>query len=572
MDEGFAGLLHDFQDEAAPLAEAVEHDMLGLEDRWRAGHDDAEAQRRIKSALHTIKGNAAMMGLRPIQQIAHQLEDVAAVYAARAEVRNETTSALMLRGTEVMRRLIADCGGTMDEAAADSFCHDAAEYVVNPSVRSTTTRAAGQAAAAEATETVPADVDEERERALLASGDRIQVDFRTLDDLLELVAETIVGNSALLDIQRRLERTYGESGDLSAFEQSVSAELKVSRRIQDVLIRMRLVPIGGLFRRYHRFTRELSRQRSQPLRLVIQGGETTVDKGIVDRLADPLLHLVRNAVAHGIESAGERQQAGKSAEGVVTLSAAALGDRVVVAVADDGAGIDHDAIAIKARRLGYDTGRMSDEDLRQLIFQPGFSTAAQVSQLAGRGVGLDVVLAAVRALGGTLDVATTRGQGTRFIMTLPLSMCVSRGLLLGIDNEIYIVQATSVEDNLMVTPGLLHEINQRGVMSWRGTLLHVLDGGALLKTRRRGAARRFCVVIGSGTKRCGVLVDQLLGYQDLVIRPLDEMLGREPVVSGASVMAGGKVALVLDPTRVVAARPQVSRPPAPPAVSEEAPS
>ena len=299
------------------------------------------------------------------------------------------------------------------------------------------------------------------------------------------------------------------------------------------LLRVRLAPISTMFRRYARYVRDLACERGQAIKFVIEGGQVEVDRAIISRLHEPLLHMVRNAVAHGIESAEQRAAAGKPARAQILLGARLLEGRARVVVADDGRGLDMAAIAAKARAGGLSPERMPEGELRRLIFQPGFSTAAEVSTLAGRGVGLEVVANAVQSLGGRIDVRSVAGQGTVFLIDLPVTAALVKALIFCVDSEMFAVPASFVVDSIEVREASMHEINQVLLCPWRGDFLRTLDGG------------------------------QLLGCAGL--RPLDETLRNSRVLSGLTILGQGRVVPILDCGEVLrrACRPVVNVPGAP---------
>jgi two-component system chemotaxis sensor kinase CheA len=324
------------------------------------------------------------------------------------------------------------------------------------------------------------------------------------------------------------------------------------KRLEEVVMETRLLPITSVFGRFPRLLRGVAEGVGKRVRLETAGGNTALDKAVLDRLGEPLLHLLTNAVVHGIEAPADRRRAGKPEEGVLHLAAVSRSGRVAIEVADDGRGLDEARILARAGEMGI-TGEGSDP--HALIFQPGFSTAEEVSGLAGRGVGLDVVAAAVRALGGTIAVRTRPGQGTAFLLDIPLTLAIVRSLIVEVDQERYAVPIAQVAATVRAEPQALHEINHRGVALWRGGLIQVTDGGALLGTAggsERG--RRFYVVISSGGRRRGILVDRLIGHQDVVVKGLDPALGRPDVVSGTTILGDGRVACILDPVRILERR------------------
>jgi two-component system chemotaxis sensor kinase CheA len=301
--------------------------------------------------------------------------------------------------------------------------------------------------------------------------------------------------------------------------------------------------------------RDLARAEHKRVRLVTEGDDTLLDKTILDRLGEPLVHLVSNAVVHGIEPEAERLAAGKPAEATLSLRATALADRVQITVADDGRGLDTDRILAKAQALGLDVPSTDPAAVQALIFVPGFSTAERVSRVAGRGVGLDAAAAAIHELGGGIEVASEPGRGTAFTLSVPLTLAIVRSLIVEVDRERYAVPLSHVAETVRLEPGTLHEINRRGVAMWRGSAIHVADGGRLLGTEStRTAPRNYFVVLFAGPRRRGLLVDRLVGHQDVVVKGLDPTLGRPDVVSGATILGDGRVACILDAAGIVALR------------------
>jgi two-component system chemotaxis sensor kinase CheA len=318
--------------------------------------------------------------------------------------------------------------------------------------------------------------------------------------------------------------------------------------MRDKLLRVRLAPIATLFRRFGRYVRDLARERGQSIELAIEGGETAVDRAIISRLFEPLVHLVRNAVAHGIESAEERAAAGKPAGARILLSARLREGRVNVRIADDGRGLDLQAIVAKANAQGIDTSGFSERDMHRLIFRAGFSTARVVTNLAGRGVGLDVVAGAVQGLGGSIDVRSTRGQGTVFVLDLPVTVSLQKALIFGVDSETFAVPAGFILDTMASREKDLQEINRVLLISWRGDFARAVDAGRLLGCQglAQAWARPYAIVLQAGNNRGALLVDWLSGVQEIVVKPLDETLAACAMVAGATVLAQGRVVPILD--------------------------
>jgi len=542
-DHAFAELIRDYIAECLPLAEAVSDAFLRLERRWRDGDTQADDVAGLKGTLHTLKGNSAMMGLAPMQLVAHLLEDLSARVLADPAGRNETTAALLVEGSGLLVDLV--------QSAADPAAHTGASEEYAARVR---LQLGATVDATAAPLRLERRNSERREAGADARG-TIRVDFRRLDTMLEIFGEAMIERSALLEVYRRLAARYGNGPEIADLERVVSSLGATMKGLETALMQTRLLPIATVFGRFGRAVRDLARDEQKRVRLVTEGDETLLDKTILDRLGEPLVHLLSNAIVHGVEPEAERVAAGKPPEATVWLRATALADRVQITVTDDGRGLDRERILAKAQALGLDVPSTDRDAVHALIFVPGFSTADRVSQVAGRGVGLDAAAAAIHALGGGIEVASERGRGTTFRLSLPLTLAIVRSLIVEIDRERYAVPLSHVAETVRLEAGTLHEINRRGVAMWRGSAIHIADGGQLLGTGvTRTAPRNYFVVLFAGPRRRGLLVDRLMGHQDVVVKGLDPTLGRPDVVSGATILGDGRVACILDAAGIVALR------------------
>ncbi len=540
VDNPFGDLMHDYIVECLPLAEQVADAFVELERQWAAGEPGDDILASVKGRLHTVKGNSAMMGLRPMQDLAHALEDACALLSAAPARRGDDAAALLVAGAGLLVDLVREASPETDPSVSVAFVQRVRGYLtaVGP--------AGGQ---------TPERRRAERRSAVTqgdGAGSVVRVDFRRLDTLLEVLGEGLIQHSSLVDLYRRLLRRVGACAELSELDQSVVSLEKTLKRLESTLMETRLLPVSTVLGRFPRMVRDIAREEGKKVRVVIGGGETSLDKAVLDRLGEPLLHLMNNAVAHGIEPPDDRVRAGKSPEGLLQLQAAAVSGRIEIRVSDDGRGLDEVAIRAKAEALGLDGKTTDPAQLYSLIFVSGLSTAERVSTLAGRGVGLDVVAGAIHALGGTIDVASEAGRGTVFTLSLPVTLAIVRSLIVEVDRERYAVPLTHVAETVRTEPETIREINRQGVTQWRGDLIHVADAGAVLGTTvGSGSPRRFYVVMAAGAKRRGLLVDRLVGHQDIVVKALDPSLGRPDVVSGTTILGDGRVACILDVVRIL---------------------
>jgi two-component system, chemotaxis family, sensor kinase CheA len=526
MDD-LAGLVVEFVAETRPIVDSIGDGLLALERALRADEPTEATCQRLKMDLHTVKGNAALMGLEAVETASHAMEDVLARCGGRPDA---AAIELLLAGVDLIGRQIraAASDGARDSDEARRFAARAAALLVE----------AGPALAGPA---------EPSDASARAAADSVRVSFARLDQLLDGIGEAVIAHATIGEAVAR-----GEPAE--SLEPAVAALGKSLAVLQRALMEARLLPLATLFNRFGRYVRDLGRERDQPIALELDGGDTPIDKAIIDRLGEPLLHLVRNAVAHGVEPVAERQAAGKPAASTIRLAAALHSDRVHITVEDDGRGLDLAAIRRRAADLGHPVERASDDEVRRMIFQPGLSTADAVSTLAGRGVGLDVVAAAVEAMAGRIEVSSTPGAGCRFTLDLPLTLAVVRGLLAEIDGEVVVVPMTHVVECRRLSGDVLRQIEGGDVLAWRDDVIALTDGGALLG--RAGAARRrpYAVVLAAGDRFRGLAVDRVLGHQDVVVKRLDGDVVQPELVSGATILGDGRVALIFDLARLLDGR------------------
>lgn len=378
----------------------------------------------------------------------------------------------------------------------------------------------------------------------------VRVDIAKLDHLMNVIGELGIVKSA---VGRVLER-LGARPDL----RPIAAELHRIHRsferhleaLQDGVLDVRMVPLGQTFDRLARAVRQVAREHDKEIRLVVSGGDTEIDKLIVEELIDPLLHLIRNAIGHGIESPDERARAGKEPVGIIALNAYQKGNHVVIEVEDDGAGIDAERVLARALERGLvdsATARDLDEHaIRQLIFLPGFSTASEVTDLSGRGVGLDVVRTNIARLGGVVDLSSVAGIGTKFTLTLPITLAIVSALVMRVGNQTYAIPLTVVQEAFLLDPKALRTVEGREMVTLRGQSLPVVRLARLFQVDNAATERRYVVVASLGQRRLGLIVDALEGQRDIVTKPLGPSLAGVRGFAGATDLGDQRVVLVLD--------------------------
>lgn len=380
--------------------------------------------------------------------------------------------------------------------------------------------------------------------------ENVRVPAERLDELMDRVGELVIAQS-------RLSQLASSSSDIAL--RSVSEEIeRLSGELRDTMMVLRMVPVGTLFSRFRRLVHDLARETGKVIELVTEGETTEVDKTVIERLADPLVHLVRNSIDHGLEPPAERLGAGKTEAGTVTLAARQSGGEVIISIKDDGRGINRERVRAKAESSGLIApGQpLSDQELLQLIFAPGFSTAATITNLSGRGVGMDVVKKTVEALRGAIEIVSLPGQGSEVSLRIPLTLAIIDGLLVRVGSGRYVIPLSAVEECLELS--LEEDLRSRGrsFISLRDSLVPFLRLRDLFHTGTKPDVHQKVVVISTGTERVGLVVDQIIGDHQTVIKSMSKLHNNVATFSGATILGDGSVALILDVGHLVAAGQQ----------------
>ena len=368
----------------------------------------------------------------------------------------------------------------------------------------------------------------------------VRVPAQRLDELMDRVGELVIAQS-------RLKQIAGASQDMSL--RSVAEEIEhLASELRDSMMSVRMVPVVQLFSRFRRLIHDLARDTGKEIDLVTEGETTELDKTVIERLADPLVHLIRNAADHGLETPAERLAAGKPATGRIILSARQAGAEVVITVKDDGRGVNRDRVRAKAEEGGLVApgATISDQDLLQMIFQPGFSTAAAVTSLSGRGVGMDVVKRTIESLRGGLELSSPPGEGSQVALRIPLTLAIVDGLLVRVGTGRYVIPLSAVEECLELTPEQDARSTGRSVLTIRDQLVPFLRLRTLFRTKTPPDTYQKVVVVSTAGERLGLVVDQILGDHQTVIKPLSAFHAGVGTFSGATILGDGGVAMILD--------------------------
>lgn len=382
----------------------------------------------------------------------------------------------------------------------------------------------------------------------------LRVEASRIDSVLNLVGELIIGKSMFQQALNEFSKRYPKDLLRGKFADAMAFQSRVLNDLQRSVMKIRMVPVDQLFRRFPRMVRDVSRQCGRDVELSVSGQETDLDKGILDAIAEPLTHLVRNAISHGIESPEERRTVGKAPQGTVRLNAYHQGNQVVVEVSDDGRGIDVQKIRAKAVELGLATSeevaQLGEPEALNFIFRPGFSTAEQVTEISGRGVGMDVVQSVLHRLKASVSLETKLGEGTTFRLKLPLTLAIIKALLFWVEQRLYAIPLNAVLEIARAVEAEVHQVDNYEVLQLRNQVLPLLRLGRPAPAGD-GKSKLFVLVITVAERKYGLIVDALEGEEELVIKALDDQTFSTDLVSGASILGDGRVVLILNLPAVV---------------------
>ncbi len=558
----------DFVGESQEHFDSADKNLLILE------NDPAnlDAVGAVFRAVHTIKGVSGFLGLTPIGELAHVAETLLdEVRKGRRKfagaVVDVTFSAL-----DMLKTMMTDLREALEAGTNMKVRSELSQLIASlQTVLDGKEPAAAQAEPPKTENSKPVqqgvpnpenrealpneEVSNETARLSAARGgievgQTMKVDAEKIDLLLDTIGELVIAESIV-----------ASDPDIRGFkslrlEKNLALLGKITRSLQDMGMAMRLVPIDATFRKMARLVRDLSRKSGKQVELAIEGGETEIDKGMVEKLGDPLVHMIRNSMDHGLETAEARRAAGKNPVGHITLRARHKGGSIHIDIEDDGRGLDREAILAKAMERGLLTTAegLSDQDVFAFIFAAGFSTAKQVTEISGRGVGMDVVRRNIEALRGNIQIRSVHGHGAVFTIILPLTMAIIDGMLAKVSSEIYVLPTLSIIESFRPNAGMISTVVGKGEMVlFRGALLPLFRLAEIFGVHGAIAdpTQAIVIVVEEAGRQWGLLVDDILGQQQIVIKSLGEAMGNVAGVAGASIMADGRPGLILDIAGVI---------------------
>jgi two-component system, chemotaxis family, sensor kinase CheA len=582
-------LLEGFLAETTELLEKLDDDLVVLE----KSSDDADLLNRIFRSIHTVKGASSFLGFDLLVKVTHKTEDVLnRLRKGELHVTPEIMD-VILEATDLVKLLVSDikagdiqereidgtiakllpllsenaaAAQTQPEAAPAAPCENpvppvsesVAPPVINPPQE--VPQAPQQKSAGDVVikKTPPSPKPADGKGEDLSDNTTVRVDIKRLDDLMNQVGELVLERNRMIQINQNLQQVDGDKIDFNEEFGKLTKRMNfVTSELQMQVLKMRMLPVEKVFKKFPRIVRSMARDLGKEVDLQIFGEETELDRSVVDEIGDPLIHLIRNAMDHGLEGPEQRMAAGKPRVGTLVLSAVHEGNQIIINIKDDGAGIDTDRVGRKALEKGLvseeQLAAMSQRELFDLIFLPGFSTKDKANDLSGRGVGMDVVRTNIKKLNGLIEIKSEKGQGSEFILRLPLTLAIIQSLLVEVEGEVYSIPLSSVLETLRVDQRQFHVIGGQEVLKLRDMVLPLVRLERVFRVQKREEQNDFCyvVVVGSADKRMGLVVTRLVGQQEVAIKSLGNYLANIPGIAGSTILGDGRVALIIDPVGLV---------------------
>ena len=561
LDDEMKEIVESFLVETREIIEGLDQDLLELE----RGSTNPDLLNRIFRAAHTVKGTSGFLGFDQMCELTHKFEEV----LNKLRKNELPVSAELINGSfqafDTMKVLLQKIQThdttpidltdilTKLDALGSQRTQESTPRVPDPQPELTNQSGLP--------EIVPAPQkpgqDDEASQITATKTERIsdttiRVDVQRLDNLMNLVGELVLGRNRLAQISFLIGNEH-ENEELAKELLETSSQIDfITTELQSAIMKTRMVPIGRVFNKLPRLVRDLALDAKKDIDLIITGEETELDKSIIEEINDPLIHLLRNSVDHGIESSEERRLYGKSNRGSIWLQAAHEGNHIVITIEDDGRGMDPALLKAKAVEKGLITeaeaADLSIRDTYNLIFMPGFSTAPKVTNISGRGVGMDVVRTNITRLNGLIDIESTAGMGTKIVIKLPLTLAIIQSLLIQVRQEIFVIPLSTVIEVVRITPDEIDTINGKEVIRIRDSVLPLvrIDNIFNIPGETRESGRVYVVVIGLAETRVGIVADSLLGQKEVVIKSLGGYLGNVEGIAGSTILGDGTVKMIID--------------------------
>lgn len=563
IDPEMKEIVESFLLETKEILEKLDVDLILLE----KSPDDVDLLNKIFRSFHTIKGTSGFLGLEKLPEVTHKCEDILNKLRKGEAILSSSLMDGIILGFDTIKELLIVIENDKNEEieVEDVIAKLVSLYEninspdqpeINSEIQITEEALIGQSVTTDENKSVSPSkensirqVHHENKKA----DNSIRVDIDRLDALLNIASEIVLGRNRLA----QLNSQYSLENEGSVFAKDLGDATKqidlMTSELQLVVMKLRMIKIGKVFNRFPRVVRDMCKDLNKEVELIINGEETEVDKNLIEEINDPLVHLIRNAIDHGVESPDVRESKGKRRKGTVILSAEHEGNNIAIKVIDDGKGIDPEMIKEKAVSKGFisreKVKELSRQEAYNLIFHPGFSTAEVVTNVSGRGVGMDVVKTNVAKLRGTISVESEVGKGTTMILRLPLTLAIISGMIVKAHGQTFVIPLHSVIEVLRVSVSDIETINGKEVVHLRDSILPIISLDELISNNGNGhndSGWQYIVEVGIAEKRFGIKVDQLVGQQEVVIKSLGDYLGKIDGIAGSSIMGDGTVIIILD--------------------------
>ena len=530
-------LIDDYYSDSLSLIEGMESILLKIDKEFSENSDIILEIKNILGPLHTLKGNSGMLGFMLTQNYVHAIEGIIKKFLddPKEEYRKNLIN-LILNSIVVLRKSLNSIVNTKKEPEdLESRLKEIEEINNNLDKLK------------EKKESKVLEDEDEKDFLFQKDSQLIKVDFSKLDKQINLLGELLINMTLLDQIENALTEKYPNDKDIKELSNIAQIMNKKVTELQEAVMAIRLLPLRKVFSLLPRIVRDISKELGKEIDIVIKGEETELDKTVIDQLGEPLLHIIRNSIDHGIETPEEREKKGKSRRGKITVSARQESNLIIIEIEDDGRGIDRKKVFEKAVKKGIVSKgtRLSKNEIYDLIFSPGFSTKDEISTTSGRGIGLDVVKSVINSLNGSISVESIEGYNTKFTIKLPLTLAIVKTLMVNVKNEIYAIPTGLIIESLKIRKEELKNIRGRDVYILREKIIPVFFLHDLVELEITDQSDFYLVIVEKNGIKLGIIVDSLIGQQEIVIKKMDEMVNNELIV-GATILGNGEVVLILD--------------------------
>ncbi|MCK4301907.1 MAG: chemotaxis protein CheA [candidate division Zixibacteria bacterium] len=572
MDE-MQEIIGDFLIEADELIESLDNDFVKLE----SSPGDLDLLNEIFRAVHTIKGTSSFLGFELVTTLSHNLEDILNKLRKSEMTVTPEIMDILLEGLDILKVLLNNVRNKVDEQPnLDDILARLAAVVSGGGEAPDLSEASG----ADSDEPAPADTVESTEsdsaagssaspvpdqssvsaassaggsHAKSAADQTIRVDVNRLDGLMNMTGELVLSRNSLMQSISKLNVDHDGDFELDSLRAASKSVNFITSELQTAVMKMRMLPIGKVFSRFPRQVRDLSRESGKQIELKISGESTELDKSVIEEIGDPLMHIIRNSCDHGLELPDERVTKDKPPKGTVELEASQEGSNIVIKVRDDGRGFPVELIREKAVERGLATreeiDRMTEREIFRFVFEPGFSTAKVVTDVSGRGVGMDVVRTNIEKLNGMIELDSRKDAGSTITIKLPLTLAIIQGLLVECDKEVFILPLSSVYEGVKTEQSVIGYVNQHPVLRLRDEVIPLINLVEVLKSVTGAFAmseKPYILVVGLAEKKLGIMVDRFLGEEEVVIKSMGDYLGSTDGIAGATILGDGRIRLIVD--------------------------